>query len=83
MAARAVGTIVHAELHRLALSPALPQPAEAMRLLPDYRAWLFELEVPAHEHAHARERIARALQSTLLDTRGRWLLDGSHPGGTQ
>jgi ATP-dependent exoDNAse (exonuclease V) beta subunit len=73
--ARAVGTIVHAELHRLATEGA----AAGYRSARDYQQWLAELGVPAAERARAADRVAQALQSTLEDERGRWLLSASHP----
>jgi ATP-dependent helicase/nuclease subunit A len=77
LAARAIGTIVHAELHRLSLLPALPEPTE---IPPEagYHAWLAELGVEAHEQAAAAARIAQALRRTLADARGRWLLSHEH-----
>jgi ATP-dependent exoDNAse (exonuclease V) beta subunit len=69
-AARAVGTIVHAELRRLA-----EQPPRSTR---DYQHWLAELDVPAHERVAATARIHAALERTLADERGRWLLSSQH-----
>jgi len=80
LAARAVGTIVHAELQRLALCGALPQ-AAAVRPGADpsrYRHWLAELGVEAHEQDQAQQHIERALTRTLADARGRWLLSNAH-----
>jgi ATP-dependent exoDNAse (exonuclease V) beta subunit len=79
LAARAVGTIVHAELHRLALTEPLPQAAAIAAEAAVYDEWLAELGVPAREWQQARQRIALALQRTLQDARGRWLLSGAHP----
>jgi ATP-dependent exoDNAse (exonuclease V) beta subunit len=67
---RAVGTIVHAELHRLSAGVA-PEAAPAP---PDYAAWLADLGVPEAERAHAAAQIRRALEQTLQDVRARWLL---------
>ncbi len=77
LAARAVGTIVHAELHRLALAGTLPSAAD----LPHgdaYGSWLAELGVQAHERPQAALRITQALQRTLADPHGRWLLSSEH-----
>jgi len=76
MASRAVGTIVHAELQRLAQLPKLP-------LAPDseaktYQGWLAELGVLPEERAAAGERVYAALSRTLKDPRGRWLLGSEH-----
>ncbi len=77
MAARAVGTIVHAELQRLAHLPAL---LAAPDMTPAaYEPWLAELGVEPGERAAAGERIRAALAATLVDPRGRWLLDATHP----
>ena len=78
LTARAVGTIVHAELHRLALSRPLAEADPWLRRVPDYGLWLTELGVPAREHAAAQERIVQALERTLRDPRGRWLLADGH-----
>ncbi|MDE2252167.1 MAG: PD-(D/E)XK nuclease family protein, partial [Gammaproteobacteria bacterium] len=75
MAARAVGTIVHAELQRLARLPLLPEVPDASAV--DYRPWLAELGVEPAERTAAGERIRAALAATLADPRGRWLLDGA------
>ena len=74
--ARAVGTIVHAELQRLGQEAA---GSEAGRMSARaYLGWLAELGVPEAERAGARERVLEALQRTLADPRGRWLLKGPH-----
>ncbi len=70
---RAVGTIVHAELQRLALDELPGAPP-----VRDYGAWLAELGVPAAERAAAAGRILEALRRTLADPRGRWLLSNAH-----
>ena len=77
LAARAVGTIVHAELQRLAQLESLPQAPDIAAA--DYAGWLAELGVEAAERAAAAGRIHAALAATLDDERGRWLL-GSGPG---
>jgi ATP-dependent helicase/nuclease subunit A len=77
-AARAVGTIVHAELRRLAAARVLPQPADFERRAARYAGWLAELGVPASERAAAEARILEALERTLADPRGRWLLGNTH-----
>jgi ATP-dependent helicase/nuclease subunit A len=79
LAARAVGTIVHAELRRLASLPALPQPGELPQRAGHYGAWLTELGVPAGHRTGAEALIVEALERTLADPRGRWLLSMEHP----
>jgi ATP-dependent exoDNAse (exonuclease V) beta subunit len=70
MTARAIGTVVHAELRRFASNPE----PRALR----YREWLEELGVPADEQVAAEAVVNRALERTLTDPRGRWLLSGRH-----
>jgi ATP-dependent exoDNAse (exonuclease V) beta subunit len=77
LTARTVGTVVHAELQRLAQLPRLPPP-EAL-CVEDYLPWLTEQGVPAPELAAAAQRVVAALAATLGDERGRWLL--APPGG--
>jgi ATP-dependent helicase/nuclease subunit A len=76
LTARAVGTIVHAELQRLAQRPELPQVPDVHAS--DYQGWLAELGVMPVEWAAAGARIHLALAQTLRDPRGRWLLDRRH-----
>jgi len=78
LAARAVGTIVHAELRRLASMPALPQARELQLRAGHYGAWLTELGVVPGAHADAEALIVEALERTLADPRGRWLLSAQH-----
>jgi len=74
--ARAVGTIVHAELQRLAEHAG----EQAQLALGEraYGGWLAELGVAQAERAAARARIGEALERTLADPRGRWLLGAGH-----
>jgi ATP-dependent helicase/nuclease subunit A len=74
--ARAIGTIVHAELRRLAAQPVLPAPQDLDRRASRYGSWLAELGVPTAERPVAEARILEALERTLADARGRWLLSG-------
>jgi ATP-dependent helicase/nuclease subunit A len=76
MGARAVGTIVHAELQRLAALDELPPQAD--RPAQAYEGWLAELGVTGAERRDAGERIQAALTATLADARGRWLLGADH-----
>jgi ATP-dependent helicase/nuclease subunit A len=73
LTARAVGTVVHAELRRLADKNCGADSTE-----PDYLAWLSELGVGSTELASATARIREALKRTLSDERGRWLLSNAH-----
>jgi len=74
--ARAVGTIVHAELQRLAEGAG----DDALLAISagSYGGWLAELGVAEAERAAARARVIEALQRTLADPRGRWLVGGRH-----
>jgi ATP-dependent exoDNAse (exonuclease V) beta subunit len=74
LAARAVGTIVHAELQRLAQLAVLPTTVDTSA--GSYVGWLTELGVPAVERASAADSIVAALARSLRDERGRWLLQG-------
>lgn len=76
--ARAMGTIVHAELQRIAAAAVLPEPSVLEDKTHHYDGWLAELGVPQREHAAARDLIREALQRTLNDPRGRWLLSNAH-----
>ena len=76
LSARAVGTVVHAELQRLAQLPQLP--ATADQAAHAYGGWLAELGVLPAERGAAGERICAALAQTLRDPRGRWLLGRAH-----
>ena len=76
--ARAIGTIVHAELHRLSAGAQLPASAAASMALAGYGAWLAELGVAPEERPRASVTVQQALERTLADPRGRWLLSGAH-----
>jgi ATP-dependent helicase/nuclease subunit A len=78
LTARAVGTIVHAELQRLAAGSTLPEALSYDQRPLDYSGWLAELGVPAAEQAAAQARIRAALSRTLSDPSGRWLLSNTH-----
>ena len=78
LTARAVGTIVHAELQRLAAGSMLPEAGSFEDGPHDYGAWLAELGVPAAQQAAAQARIREALSRTLSDPSGRWLLSNTH-----
>jgi ATP-dependent exoDNAse (exonuclease V) beta subunit len=79
LTARAIGTIVHAELHRLAAARVLPAAQDLQGRAGYYGTWLAELGVMPPERAAAQALILEALERTLADARGRWLLASSHP----
>ncbi len=70
--ARHVGTLVHRELERMTRAAAVP----AAPSLPPQRfdAELAELGVPIERRSEAAQRVGEAIQRTLRDPRGRWLL---------
>jgi ATP-dependent exoDNAse (exonuclease V) beta subunit len=70
---------VHAELRRLTAQPVLPAAQDLDRRASRYESWLAELGVPPGERPVAEARILEALERTLADPRGRWLLSGA-PG---
>jgi ATP-dependent exoDNAse (exonuclease V) beta subunit len=75
--ARHVGTVVHRELQRIACDGpdgAVADGAARRR----YDDELAELGVPAERRETAVARVAAALERTLADERGRWLLDPGH-----
>ncbi|MFN8604455.1 MAG: PD-(D/E)XK nuclease family protein, partial [Candidatus Binatia bacterium] len=74
--ARHVGTVVHRALMRLVRGAPVPgADARTRRRCDDELA---ELGVPADRRAAAVDRVVRAIERTLADPRGRWLLDGAH-----
>ena len=78
LSARAIGTIVHAELQRFAGRASLPAAPDRG---PDlYLGWLAELGVPEAERQRAAAAVHEALAGTLADPRGRWILDPAGPG---
>ena len=73
---RHAGTLVHRELQRLVRPGALAgfDPAACRRR---YLAELAELGVPADRREAAADRVIAALQGTLSDERGRWILQSA------
>ena len=78
LTARAIGTIVHAELHRLATLRPLPAAPDRGRANLRYDGWLAELGVAPDQRPAAAAWILEALARTLNDARGRWLLSNEH-----
>jgi RecB family exonuclease len=78
--ARHVGTVVHRELQRLARGTVEAVDLASMRtgLEARYLVELAELGVPQERRAAAASRAFTAIQRTLADERGRWLLNTSH-----
>jgi ATP-dependent exoDNAse (exonuclease V) beta subunit len=78
--ARHVGTVVHRELQRFARAGGgLPDDAAGRRAVQRrFAAELAELGVPHERRSAAVARVVEAVQCTLDDERGRWLLDAAH-----
>jgi len=75
--ARHVGTVVHRELQRAARDGLQPVAADrGVRVRWEHE--LAELGVPQELRGAAVERVASAVERTLQDERGRWLLDAGH-----
>jgi ATP-dependent exoDNAse (exonuclease V) beta subunit len=77
--ARHVGTVVHAALERVSRLPTPSLPEFAL-LEARMRAELAALGVAPAELGEAARRATQALQGTLADARGRWILDPAHLG---
>jgi ATP-dependent helicase/nuclease subunit A len=71
--ARHVGTLVHRELERLTGGAVLPDEGSEA-ILRRFALELAELGVPAERRSAACQRVRDALERTLRDPRGRWLL---------
>jgi ATP-dependent exoDNAse (exonuclease V) beta subunit len=78
--ARHVGTVVHRELQRFARAGGGLPDDEAGRRAVQRRfvAELAELGVPHERRSAAAAKVLEAVQRTLDDERGRWLLDAAH-----
>ncbi len=76
---RHVGTVVHRVLQYIARDGVERWSTGRLRgMQPVFDRILTELGVPAAQREQAVARVERALQQTLVDTRGRWLLDAAH-----
>ncbi|MFH1575287.1 MAG: 3'-5' exonuclease, partial [Acidobacteriota bacterium] len=76
---RHVGTVVHQMLRRIAEDGVAEWDADRVgRHRPAYLSALASLGVPVHELAPAADRVVMALERTLSDERGRWLLAIGH-----
>ncbi|HUA88463.1 MAG TPA: UvrD-helicase domain-containing protein [Steroidobacteraceae bacterium] len=72
---RHIGTLVHRQLAELARGARLPAADAVAGEAERIGAELARLGVPERERATAAARVLAALQGTLADARGRWLLD--------
>lgn len=75
---RHIGTLTHAWLARLAQGERLPEAAAFLEQRAAIRAELRRLGVPERELARAAELVLTAVQQTLADERGRWILGPQH-----
>jgi ATP-dependent helicase/nuclease subunit A len=71
---RHVGTLVHRELDRLCRPGTRPSSAAMQAARARLTAELAELGVPPERLAAACDRVVAAMERTLADERGRWLL---------
>jgi len=76
--ARAIGTVVHRWLQRLAGAAAGAMEAEGGTFETSVRRMLQREGVVRDELATALERVRRALERTLQDSRGQWILSAEH-----
>ncbi len=76
---RHVGTVVHRVLQHMAREGVEHWTSERLRSMqPVFARVLAELGVPEAQRSQAVARVERALQQTLADARGRWLLGAAH-----
>ena len=75
--ARHVGTLVHRELQQMA-DGAIPPTSDDWLRSARYESELAELGVPADRRRQAAERVTEALDKTLRDPRGQWVLRQEH-----
>lgn len=75
-AARQAGTIVHRWLHRFVATGWSPSVGELPALRAESRRWAIELGVGSTEIDAVCDRVQAAVEGSLADERGRWLLDG-------
>jgi ATP-dependent exoDNAse (exonuclease V) beta subunit len=75
--ARAVGTVVHAWLQRLVQAPAA-RLSDMPSFAASARRMLAREGVPEAEIGRALQRVRAALERSLEDQRGRWILSGEH-----
>jgi ATP-dependent helicase/nuclease subunit A len=75
---RHVGTLVHAWLSRIAQAKRLPEPTAILEQSESVRSQLRRAGVPERELARAVELALSAIERTLADDRGRWILHAGH-----
>ena len=77
-AARDIGTVVHAQLQRMATDPTAREPEQLKALSEIASCQLRSLGMPESELKQSTDKVIRAINSTLEDDRGQWILDPSH-----
>ena len=77
-AARDIGTVVHAQLQRLAINPSARDPKQLNALSKIAACQLRGLGMPESELKESTDKVIRAINNTLEDDRGQWILDASH-----
>ncbi len=77
-AARDIGTVVHAQLQRLADDASAQEPRQLQSLPQIAACQLRSLGMPEGEIEKAADKVVRAVKNTLDDERGQWILDARH-----
>jgi ATP-dependent exoDNAse (exonuclease V) beta subunit len=77
-AARDIGTVVHAQLQRLASDPSAQELQQLQNLPQIATCQLRSLGMPESELKRATEKVCKAISNTLDDDRGKWILDATH-----
>ncbi len=77
-AARDIGTVVHAQLQRMAVDPSARGPEQLKALSEIATCQLRSLGMPESELKQSADKVIRAISNTLEDDRGQWILDPSH-----
>ncbi len=77
-AARDIGTVVHAQLQRLAIDPSAHEPEQLKALSEIAACQLRSLGMPEAGLQKSTDKVIRAINNTLEDDRGQWILDPNH-----
>ncbi|MEH6814415.1 MAG: UvrD-helicase domain-containing protein [Motiliproteus sp.] len=76
---RHIGTLVHRLLRQMVINPkAMCEPSLYPQFYPAWSRQLQQLGVPYLECKNGVSQIDKLLRNILQDTRGRWVIDGSH-----
>ena len=74
--ARHAGTVVHRWLHHMTSTGDMDTATDASRQKAMSARWARQLGVSADEMQSLCSRVSKAIDGTLTDAKGRWLLDG-------